>query len=64
MSAFEQIDSEETRVMSDFVLNYWLAVAPVFLVGLYLLSVLKRWRAEKARQAERRAPATIEIERR
>jgi hypothetical protein len=48
--------------MMNFVTEYWLAIAPSFLTGLYLLSVLKRLRNEK--RAVRPAPATIEIERR
>jgi hypothetical protein len=47
--------------MMNFVTEYWLAIAPSFLTGLYLLSVLKRLRDEK--RAGRPAPATIEIER-
>lgn len=48
--------------MIDFVTDYWLAIAPTFLTGLYLLRILKRSRDEK--RAGRPAPATIEIERR
>jgi hypothetical protein len=48
--------------MMNFLTEYWLAIAPSFLTGLYLLSVLKRLRNEK--RAVRPAPATIEIERR
>ena len=47
--------------MMDFVTTYWLAIAPSFLTGLYLLSVLKRARDEKS--AHRPAPAPIVIER-
>jgi len=47
--------------MMDFVTTYWLAIAPSFLTGLYLLSVLKRARDEK--NTRRSAPAPIVIER-
>ena len=48
--------------MMNFVIEYWLAIAPSFLTGLYLLSMVKRLRDEK--RAGQPAPATIEIERR
>ncbi len=47
--------------MLEFVLNYWLAIGPSFLVGLYLLRVLRQQRAAEA--ARRAAPAPIAIER-
>jgi len=47
-------------MMMDFLINYWLVVAPGVLTGLYLLNVLKRVRAEKA---ARPVPVPIEIER-
>ena len=48
--------------MMDFETTYWLAIAPSFLTGLYLLSVLKRARDQK--DARRPSPAPIMIERR
>ena len=47
--------------MMDFVTTYWLAIAPSFLTGLYLLSVLKRARDHK--DARRPSPAPIAVER-
>jgi hypothetical protein len=49
--------------MMDFVTTYWLAIAPSFLTGLYLLSVLKRARDQK-RRASAVAGAECMIERR
>mgnify|MGYP003619898800 CR=1 FL=1 len=46
--------------MIDFLVNYWLIVAPTVFTGLYLLNLLKKFRDEKA---ARLAPAPIEIER-
>ena len=48
--------------MMDFVTGFWLAIAPAFLTGLYLLRIMKRSRDEK--RTARLAPATLEIERR
>lgn len=46
--------------MLQFVVSYWQAVAPSFVVGFYLLHLLRQHRAANARRV---APAPIEIER-